>query len=147
MTSIPKYLSIGNRITSIRNIANLKQAQFAKSLGISRPALSAIETGHTKPSMPILYVLEFKYNYRHEWVLTGDGEMYNDPLLVKDTTPEYRTSNRALMAWTSKLIRIFDEGDDKKIEAIKAALRALDPVTKNQDLLKQDAGSMDEKEM
>lgn len=80
MTLIPKYLSIGSRIVSIRTITHLTQSKFAESLGISRPALSAIESGITKPSMPILYVIEFKYNYRHEWVLSGDGEMYKDSL-------------------------------------------------------------------
>jgi transcriptional regulator with XRE-family HTH domain len=133
MTSINKYLSIGSRIVSIRNAFHMTQAKFAATLGISRPALSAIESGITKPSFPILFVIEFKYNYRHEWILTGDGEIYADQLKVKEQITGYETSNRVLIGWIKKLIRIFEEGDEKKIEAVKSALRALDPGVKDKD--------------
>lgn len=134
MTLINKYASVGYRIVSIRNSFHLTQAKFAESIGISRPALSAIESGITKPSMPILFVIEFKYNYRHEWILTGDGEIYADPLKVKEPISGYETSNRVLIAWIKKLVRIFEEGDEKKIDAIKSSLRALDPGIKDKEI-------------
>jgi transcriptional regulator with XRE-family HTH domain len=149
MTLINKYASIGYRIVSIRNAFHLTQAKFAVSLGISRPALSAIESGITKPSLPILFVIEFKYNYRHEWILTGDGEIYVDQLslLVRDSQVVYKTSNRVLNIWIDRLIRIFEEGDEKKIEAIKSSIRALDPSAKKQDLPKKEDASIDKKAM
>ncbi|KUG22488.1 hypothetical protein ASZ90_007732 [hydrocarbon metagenome] len=118
----------------------MKQAKFAESIGISRPALSAIETGVTKPSFPILYVIEAKYGYRHEWILTGDGEWYVNPLSasIRESQAPYKTSDKVLNFWIDRLIRILEEGDEKKIEAIKAAIRALDPGNKKDDLSKND---------
>lgn len=147
MTLINKYASVGYRIVSIRNSFHLTQAKFAESIGISRPALSAIESGITKPSMPILFVIEFKYNYRHEWILTGDGEIYTDPLKVKEPQAFYKTSDRVLNLWIDILIRIFEEGDKSKIEALKAQLRALDPSAKKQILQKKEGRSIDKKAM
>jgi len=127
MTSLPKYYLIGNRITQIRNMKGLSQAKFANSIGISRPSLSAIENGLTKPSMPILYTIEYKYGFRNEWILTGDEPLYLDPLALHHTLPltGYETSNKVLMFWINKLVQIFEEGNKEKIEAIKAQLRAL----------------------
>jgi transcriptional regulator with XRE-family HTH domain len=138
MTSIPKYLTIGNRIEQIRHKKGLSQAKFAKTIGISRPALSAIENGLTKPSMPILNTIEYKYGFRLEWILTGDEPIYVDPLSQPSVMPltGRETSDRQLMFWISMITRIFEEGDKVKIEAIKAQLRALDPSTKKEENLK-----------
>jgi transcriptional regulator with XRE-family HTH domain len=130
MTSIPKYLSIGSRIASIRSIKNLTQAKFAKEIGISRPSLSVIESGQTKPSMPILLAIEYKYSVKYEWIMTGDGPMYvTGSYGLNDITPVSASekSNRAFLYWSGFLKRIFEEGDQTKIEAIKGSLRALDP--------------------
>ena len=142
-----KYLSIGNRIAYIRSRSHLIQTKFAQSIGISPSFLSELENGITKPSMPILFTIEYKYNYRHEWVLTGDGETYLDPLQVRESITGYETSSRVLTVWINRLIRIFEEGDEKKIEAIKASLRALDPLAKKQKLPKKEDVSIDKKAM
>lgn len=132
MTFIPKYLSIGNRIAQIRNKKGLSQLKFAQIIGISRPALSAIENGQTKPSMPILYTIEYKFSFRYEWILTGDEPIFVDDLNPPELMPltGYETSDRILVAWINRLIRIFEEGNKQDIEAIKAALRAFDPLEK-----------------
>ena len=131
-TLIPKYLSIGNRIMQIRNKKGLSQLRFAQIVGISRSFLSELEGGITKPSMPILYTIEYKFSFRHEWILTGD-----EPIFVNDLNPPvmmpltgYETSDRVLVTWINRLIRIFEEGDTTKVDAIKASLRALDPQAK-----------------
>lgn len=94
--------------------------------------MSELENGVTKPSLPILYVIEWKFGYRHEWILTGDEPIYRDSAAQTVFLPiaGYETSDKILVAWIERLIRIFDEGDKVKIEAIKAQLRAFDPLTK-----------------
>jgi transcriptional regulator with XRE-family HTH domain len=128
-----KYLTIGYRIASIQSKSHLKQAKFAETIGISSSFFSELKNGITKPSMPILLAIEYKYGYRWEWVLTGDGEMIKDPLSTQNREPQaaYKTSDRVLNIWIDRLIRIFEEGDEKKIEAIKSSIRALDPGIKD----------------
>lgn len=130
-----KYLTIGYRIAFILSKSHLKQAKFAETIGISSSFFSELKNGITKPSMPILLAIEYRFGFRHEWILTGDGEMYVDPLstLVKDSQVVYKSSNRVLNVWIDRLIRIFEEGDEKKIEAIKSSIRALDPGVKDKD--------------
>lgn len=55
---------------------NLTQFKFAKAIGISPSFLSELESGKTKPSLPIVYTIEYKFGYRTEWIFTGDGDMY-----------------------------------------------------------------------
>jgi hypothetical protein len=99
--------------------------------------------------MPVLLAIEYKYGYLWEWILTGDGEMIKDPLARSVIMPMsgYETSDRVLLFWFDIVIRIFEEGDKSKIEALKAQLRALDPSTKKQDLQKKEAKSIDKKAM
>ncbi len=131
VTKIPKFLSIGNRITQIRNKNNLSQLRFSQIIGISRSFLSELEGGITKPSIPILLAIEYRFGFKHEWIITGDGEIYTNPLSVREPMGGYETSNRAFLYWSAFLKRIFEEGDEKKIEAIKSSLRALDPGVKD----------------
>lgn len=142
-----KYFSIGNRIAYIRSCSHFNQTKFSDSIGISRSFLSELESGITKPSMPILLAIEYKYGYLLEWILTGDGEKIKDPLQVREPQAFYKTSDRVLNLWIDILIRIFEEGDKSKIEALKAQLRALDPSAKKQILQKKEGRSIDKKAM
>jgi len=142
-----KYFSIGNRIAYIRSWSHFNQTKFSNSIGISRSFLSELESGITKPSMPILLAIEYKYGYLWEWILTGDGEMIKDPLQTREPQAIYKTSDRVLNIWTDILIRIFEEGDKSKIEALKAQLRALDPAVKKEKLPKKEERSIGKKAM
>lgn len=142
-----KYLTIGYRIASIMSKSHLTQAKFAETIGISSSFFSELKNGITKPSMPILLSIEYKYGYRWEWILTGDGEMIKDPssTQIRESQPVYKTSNRVLLYWYDMVVRIFEEGDKSKIEALKAQLRALDPSSKKQDLQKKEERSIGKK--
>lgn len=129
-----KYLSIGNRISSIRSMVHLTQTKFSRAIGISPSFLSELESGKTKPSMPILFAIEYKFGYRYEWILTGDEPLYLNDMRRPCTMPltGYETSDRILLYWFTILIRIFEEGDKSKVELLKAQLRSLDPGPKKQ---------------
>lgn len=149
-TKTPKFLTIGNRITQIRNKNGLSQLSFSRVIGISRSFLSELESGLTKPSMPILLSIEYKFGFRHEWILTGDEPIYptssyglNNIMSISDA----EKSNRVFLYWSGFLKRIFEEGDEKKIDAIKSSLRALDPATQKQDLQKKEGQSIGKKAM
>jgi len=149
-TFIPKYLSIGNRIGQIRNKKGLSQLRFAQIIGISRSFLSELEGGITKPSMPILLAIEYKFDVSYEWIMTGDGSMDRPGSYGLNSimpVSEAEKSNRAFLYWSGFLKRIFNAGNKQDIEAIKASLRALDPSAKKQDLPKKEDASIDKKAM
>lgn len=129
-----KYLSIGYRIASIRNMVHLTQTKFSRAIGISPSFLSELESGKTKPSIPILFAMEYKFHCRYEWVLTGDDPIYLQDFSMPVTMPisGYETPDRSLNFWFDKVIRIFEEGDKAKVELLKAQLRSLDPGAKKQ---------------
>lgn len=135
-----KYATIGNRIYQIRSKFNLSQAKFAVNIGISQRFLSDLETGRIKPSKPTLLAIEYVYKYRKEWILTGDEPIYVDALNPPQVMPHigYETSDRQLRIWINKLIRIFEEGDKVKLEAIKAQLRAFDPGEKEELIVSEE---------
>jgi len=135
MTLIPRYATIGLRIRQIRDKYKLSQTKFAERIGISQRFLSDLERGKIKPPMPLLLAIEYVYRFKGEWVLTGD-----DPIYVGDMAPVVipfagiATSERQLKYWTFKLIRIFESGEKRKIEALKAQLRGLAPGEKKEGL-------------
>lgn len=148
-TLIPKYLSIGNRIGQIRNKKGLSQLRFAKIIGISRSFLSELEGGITKPSMPILLAIEYKFDVSHEWIMTGDEPMYRPGAYgLNSIMPisEDERLDRAFLYWSGFLKRILKGGDKQDIEAIKASLRAFDPLEKKK-LLQPDEEDTKKKAM
>jgi transcriptional regulator with XRE-family HTH domain len=132
-TFIPKYLLIGNRIGQIRNKKGLSQLRFAQIIGISRSFLSELEGGVTKPSMPILLAIEYKFDVSYQWIMTGDEPMYRPGSYGLNSimpVSEDEKLDRAFLFWSGFLKRILKEGNKKDVEAIKASLRALDPHAK-----------------
>jgi transcriptional regulator with XRE-family HTH domain len=128
MKLLSKYFSIGNRIKQIRDKYNLSQKRFADNIGISHSFLSELEAGITKPSMPILYSIEYKYRYRWEWIMTGDGEMHvdslNPPVMLSSVGKE--VFDRSIVFWVRKLIKILETGDKDRVAAVKTMLKTLD---------------------
>jgi len=63
---------IGRRIREIRGF-DLKQAEFAKILGIGQTQLSKYERGKSAPTPEILLKLK-KYSKKStDWILTGES--------------------------------------------------------------------------
>jgi putative transcriptional regulator len=48
----------------------IKQGEFAKKIGVSASALSAIANGHTYPSFPVMYAIceELNMDVREIWI-------------------------------------------------------------------------------
>lgn len=68
----------GERIRSIRKELNLTLEKFGAKLGVSKAAISAIETGsrNLTEQMAISICREFNVNY--DYLVDGDGEMFDD---------------------------------------------------------------------
>lgn len=68
----------GERIRSIRKELNLTLEKFGAKLGVSKAAISAIETGsrNLTEQMAISICREFNVNY--DYLVDGEGEMFDD---------------------------------------------------------------------
>jgi len=78
-----------DRIQKIMKHYNLTAVQFAGETGIQRSALSHVMSGRNKPSLD--FVLKIKQRYRDintDWLLLGEGKMFNEEQQKKQTLPE-----------------------------------------------------------
>lgn len=53
------------------------QDTFSEYLGISKSNLASYETGRRTPSEAVVKLICEKCNVNEEWLLTGNGEMFN----------------------------------------------------------------------
>ena len=68
-------MRIGERIRALRLARGLKQKDLARSIGISPPSLSELETGESKePSGKVLAALCRVLKTNPDWLLTGAGD-------------------------------------------------------------------------
>lgn len=65
-----------DRIRKIRKDAGLTQAEFAETLGATRPMITSYEVGAVSPPMPMIELICCKYSVRRDWLLSGDGSPY-----------------------------------------------------------------------
>lgn len=82
-----------NRIKQLRKALNLSGEKFANPLGVSKHAISQIETGKNNLSEQMIKLICTTYKVNEDWLRTGQGDMFIDsdkiPLddLTKDADP------------------------------------------------------------
>ena len=67
---------LGNRIRQIRKLNNLSMDSFGKRIGLTRPAISRIESGINNPSAQTVMFICKEFGLNEEWLRTGEGEMH-----------------------------------------------------------------------
>lgn len=75
-------MSIGERITQLRKHQNISQVQLAKSLSVSRQAVSKWENDQTAPDTIKLIQLADVLNTDVEFLATGKKPVYESPPIV-----------------------------------------------------------------
>lgn len=76
-------MDIGDRVAIIRKDAGLNQEEFSQRLMVSRSHISNIEKGRKDLSASLRKLLCMEFFVNEDWLLTGDGERYNQA--VKDS--------------------------------------------------------------
>lgn len=71
-------MTIGERIKFFRQVYQLDQSSFAKSLGVSQTHISKIENNKDFPSSRLLHSIAAYFGLNYEWLANGEGEMYVD---------------------------------------------------------------------
>ncbi|WP_373205241.1 helix-turn-helix domain-containing protein [Clostridium tertium] len=68
---------INNRIKIIRKAENLSQEEFGKRINLSRSQIGCYENGIRDITERSINDIAREFNINREWLLTGEGEMYN----------------------------------------------------------------------
>lgn len=66
-----------NRLQKIRKKLKLSQEEIADETNITYRAYTSYERGDRKPSFEFLVKLVEKYNVNLNWLIAGNGEMFN----------------------------------------------------------------------
>ena len=84
--------TLGERITKIRNDAELTMTAFAEKLNLSKSSISVAESDKSKLSKRVMIDICEKFNVNPDWLETGEGEPYNEtvPTVMKLLKTEYR---------------------------------------------------------
>lgn len=69
---------MNERIKIIRNELNLTLERFGQRIGVTRAAISNIETGNRKVTEQMCRSICREFNVREEWLRNGTGEIFEE---------------------------------------------------------------------
>lgn len=67
----------GERVKEIRNSLNLTLEKFGQKLGVTKTAISRIETGDRALTDHMAKSICREYNVNYDWLIYGEGEMFS----------------------------------------------------------------------
>lgn len=67
---------MNERIKELRMKLNLTQTELGNRIGITRAAISRIESGERKVTEQVFLAICREFNVNEEWLRTGQGEMF-----------------------------------------------------------------------
>lgn len=80
---------MNTRLQQFLTAENISQSQFADSIGVARASISHILSGRNKPGFDFLESTARRYpSLNLEWLITGNGRMYNTVENAPDEPPE-----------------------------------------------------------
>ena len=140
--------AIGERLKQVRRRLGMTQKEFAEALGVHPMTLSKYESGKWNPSEKFLRLIEAKFDVNYNWLLKGEGTMFNFGIqAVKERTAtiskllDLAETDVALKVLTDKLVEslqqegIISKQDKKLVKVLKSfiyrrlALKTLDIYT------------------
>lgn len=68
--------NLHSRVKILRKQLGFSQEEFASKLGITKQAISNIETGKSSPSPVILFKMHKEMDINLNYVISGHGEMF-----------------------------------------------------------------------
>ncbi|MCC5912209.1 MAG: helix-turn-helix transcriptional regulator [Clostridiaceae bacterium] len=99
--------TVGNRLKSLRKHLGLTQTKFGKKVGISHSHVSNMESGKDFPSDTLLKLICLEYAINPEWLINGEGDMFeyiydeNDRVISEAMSVEGLEKIRALLNTSS----------------------------------------------
>ena len=107
-------MTLGQRIRTILKEINLKQTEFAKSLGISANYVNLLANDKKATiSETLAKLIEESYGYSAQWVLDGSGE---------------KLLSSGLSAEKVELIKKIQKMSDQEVRAVLAFVNTLESI-------------------
>jgi len=78
-------MNFTTRFKELRKQLGFSQEKFSKELGVAQNTFSKWETGRNEPPLEVLSTFCEKYNINLNWLLTGQGEMFFNPVTASIT--------------------------------------------------------------
>lgn len=69
----------------------ITQGEFASKLGMRQPHISGLFNGERKAGMKIINGIAKVMNGNINWLMTGEGEMFIDDLVLKENEADYKS--------------------------------------------------------
>ena len=69
----------GQRFKDLRKELRLTQEVFANKIGLSKSAISAVESDKSFISQNVMSTLFMEFNVNLNWLVVGEGKMFNAP--------------------------------------------------------------------
>lgn len=66
------------RLSHLRKELNITQEHMGNRLGITRAAISRLESGHRNLTESMIKLICSELNVNEDWLRTGEGEMFNE---------------------------------------------------------------------
>lgn len=107
-------MSLGQRVKTILQERKLKQVEFARVLGISANYVNLIANGKKESiSDTLAKLIEERYGYSAQWILTGAGE---------------KLSSNELTAEKLEILKRIQRMSDSEARAVLAFVNTLDSI-------------------
>jgi transcriptional regulator with XRE-family HTH domain len=113
---------LGKRVGELRKSLGLKQVEFAKKLGLTSAAISAIELGKAPLTEANIHLIALTFNVREEWLEKGEGDMMDDEAQLSDHERQLLAFFRELSPLARKMLLEYAE----KLISDEKALRNKD---------------------
>lgn len=115
---------MNTRIKKLRKTLDLTMEDFGKRVGVTRTAISNIESGNRNVTEQMFKLVCREFNVNEEWLRTGDGEMFV-ALPIEDE----------IAAYVEDLFA--DDGENELYNIIKAIMRTYNELSpKSQEVLR-----------
>lgn len=99
MTQKKKYNDITKRFKQIRKDNNLTQKEMAEIIGLSAPAVSAIEQGLYTPNFDVMRIIKKKFKIDYEYLIDGED---------REEIKNLRQENAKLKEELTRLTKVVD---------------------------------------
>lgn len=116
---------MNERILSLRKNLNITQEDMGKKLGVTRGAVSRMESGGYKITETMAKLISTQFNVNIEWLLNGEGEMFIESNEI--SLDEYAKKNQ-ISTYETEIIKGYlslePEVRNKFMEVLRSAAKA-----------------------
>ena len=101
--------TINERLAILRKELNLTQEAFGEELGIKKSAVSKLESGINNVSRPTINSIVRYYHVNPDWLINGDGPMFNDEVTDDMVDIVFNRSDPFVKTWMKVLAHLPDK--------------------------------------